>query len=290
MSTFSRRKSRGKVEENNLKKDLLNDDEISSNDYNNYQILVPSLSSSINNRTSSNILYLQNQYAIFTRSISQCNIGELIRQPEYVDKNEWIAHNIVTFFNHINALYEVLSEFCTKSTCSTMTGPQNSLYYWIDERGKKLKCSAPQYIDSAMTFMQKILSNDMIFPTRLDRNFPATFDMLVRKMVRLLFHCMAHIYAIHYRQLIEFELHPHLNSLFLHFISFIIKSDIIPSDYSISNTNTNTNSLTISNQIEIRELRAELESLSLLYELLAKQWQHAYAQANAQKRKMTNNQ
>jgi hypothetical protein len=122
----------------------------------------------------------------------------------------------------------------------------------------------------------------------VDNKFPATFDVLIRKMTRLLFHCLAHIYAAHYRQLIDLELNPHLNSLFLHFISFLIKSDIIPSDSST--VNTNSNSLTISGQIETRELRSELESLSVLYQLLAKQWQHAYAQASAQKRKTTNNQ
>ncbi len=126
----------------------------------------------------------------------------------------------------------------------------------------------------------------MILYICIDNKFPSTFDVLIRKLVRLLFHCLAHIYAVHYRQLIEYEMHPHLNSLFLHFISFLIKSDIIPSDSS--SVNTNSNSLTISGQIETRELRSELESLSLLYQLLAKQWQHAYAEASAQKRKTSN--
>ncbi|CAF2509388.1 unnamed protein product [Rotaria sp. Silwood2] len=195
---------------------------------------------------------------------------------------------VVSFFNHINILYGVISHLCTTSTCPIMIGPQNSLYYWIDERGKKVKYSAPQYIELAIIFIQKSLSNETIFPTRLDNKFPSTFSILIRKMVRLLFHCLAHIYAVHYNQLIEFELHPHLNSLFLHLISFLIKSDIIPSD--CSTVNTNSNSLTISSQIEIREFRTELESLSLLYQLLAKQWQHAYAQESAQKRKTSNNQ
>jgi len=97
-------------------------------------------------------------------------------------------------------------------------------------------------------------------------------------MVRLLYHCLSHIYAVHYVQLIEYDFHPHLNSLFLHFISFLIKSDLIGSD------NSNIN------QIETRELRSEIECLSVLYQLLAKQWQYAYAQASAQKRKLTNNQ
>ena len=114
----------------------------------------------------------------------------------------------------------------------------------------------------------------------LDNKFPSRFSILIVKMVRLLFHCLAHSYAIHYRQLIEYELHPHINSLFLHFVSFIIKCEIISTDIKY----------TISNQIETRELRSELESLSILYELLAKQWQIAYAQASAQKRKISNNQ
>jgi hypothetical protein len=99
--------------------------------------------------------------------------------------------------------------------------------------------------------------------------------ILIRKIVRLLYHCLSHIYAVHYLQLIQYDFHPHLNSLFLHFISFLIKSDLIGSDNSNGNQN------------ETRELRSELECLSVLYQLLAKQWQYAYA--SAQKRKLTNN-
>ena len=36
---------------------------------------------------------------------------------------------------------------------------------------------------------------------------------------------------------------------------------------------------------DARELRSELETLDPLYQLLARQWRHAYAQASAQKRK-----
>jgi hypothetical protein len=111
-------------------------------------------------------------------------------------------------------------------------------------------------------------------------------------MVRLLFHAVAHLYAVHYRQLIELQLHPHLNSLFLHFILFLITSNIISSDCSIVHTNTSgtlSSSLTTPGQTDVRELRTELESLDILYQLLAKQWRHAYGQANAQKRKAANN-
>ena len=79
------------------------------------------------NCRSSSLVYLKSEYAIFIRSFCECNIGELIRQPDGVDRNEWIANNIVAFFNHVNALYNAMCDFCTTTTCPVMTGPQNRL-------------------------------------------------------------------------------------------------------------------------------------------------------------------
>jgi hypothetical protein len=110
-----------------------------------------------------------------------------------------------------------------------------------------------------------------------------TFDVLIRKMFRLLYHCLSHIYANHYYQLIEFELNSHLNSIYLHLISFLIKSGLIL--YENCNINViNHLSLSISAQFETRELRSELQSLAILYQLLAKRWQHVYAQQVTQKK------
>jgi hypothetical protein len=136
-----------------------------------------------------------------------------------------------------------------------------------------------------MNFVLKIIESI------LDQQFPLYFDSLVRKMVRLLFHAVAHLYAVHYRQLIDLQLHPHLNSLFLHFISFLITSNIISSDCSTVHTNSSgtlSSSLTTPGQTDARELRTELDTLDVLYQLLANQWRHAYGQACAQKRKAAN--
>lgn len=252
----------------------------------------PSLTSThptSSNNNSSTLLYLQPEYAICTRSLTECNIHDLIRQPNGVDKNEWVANNIVAFYNHVNALYNAIHGFCTIQNCPMMTGPQNSLYYWIDEKNKKIKCPAPQYVDNTLMYIQRTLSDETIFPTRLDQQFPLYFDSLVRKMVRLLFHTIAHLYEKHFQQLIDVQLHPHLNSLFLHFILFLITSNIISSpDSSIVNncsTTNNSSSLTILSQTDARELRADLDSLDELYQILGKQWQLAYGQICAQKRR-----
>lgn len=39
-------------------------------------------------------------------------------------------------------------------------------YLWFDEKGKKTRVAAPQYIDYVMTFIQKTISDETIFPTK----------------------------------------------------------------------------------------------------------------------------
>ncbi|GJS50130.1 MOB kinase activator-like 1A protein [Tanacetum coccineum] len=49
------------------------------------------------------------------------NLREAVRLPPGEDLNEWLAINAVDFFNQVNLLYGTLTEFCTSSTCPTMT-------------------------------------------------------------------------------------------------------------------------------------------------------------------------
>lgn len=39
-------------------------------------------------------------------------------------------------------------------------------YYWYDEKGKKSKCTAPQYVDFVMSSVQKLVTDEDIFPTK----------------------------------------------------------------------------------------------------------------------------
>ncbi|CAF0991034.1 unnamed protein product [Didymodactylos carnosus] len=232
---------------------------------------------------SQNLLpYLRPEYAVFTRAVSESNIAELIRQPAGVDRNEWIASNTVSFFNHVNLLYGAMSDYCTQSTCPVMTGPQNSQYYWYDERSKKIKCSAPQYMDYAMMYIQRQLNDETIFPTRLDQSFPISFDVHVRKIVRYLFHCVAHLYSSHYRDCVSIHLHPHLNSLFLHFLTFLFTFHINGSNSSTTVDSVN-NLTTTSNQLlqqdnNKNDLKSDIDTLDMLYQLLAHQWKGIYQQ------------
>ncbi|ERL91246.1 hypothetical protein D910_08581 [Dendroctonus ponderosae] len=95
----------------------------------------------------------------------------------------------------------------------------NETYLWFDEKGKKTKVAAPQYIDYVMTFIQKTISDETIFPTKYANEFPVSFESIVRKIVRLLYHVVAHLYAAHFKEVLLLGLHSHLNLTFAHLMA-----------------------------------------------------------------------
>ncbi|CAH0561262.1 unnamed protein product [Brassicogethes aeneus] len=140
----------------------------------------------------------------------------LVDLPAGLDYNEWLASHTMALFDHVNLVYGTVSEFCTPSGCPDMTGPGQKIYLWFDEKGKKTKVAAPQYIDYVMTFIQKTISDETIFPTKYANEFPSSFESIVRKIVRLLFHVVAHLYAAHFKEVALLGLHTHLNLTFAH--------------------------------------------------------------------------
>ena len=57
----------------------------------------------------------------------------------------------------------------------------------------------------------------MVFDILLSANeFPSSFESIVRKILRLLYHVVAHIYHCHFREVALLGLHVHLNCVFAH--------------------------------------------------------------------------
>lgn len=81
----------------------------------------------------------------------------------------------VEFFQQINMLYGTLAEFCTESTCPTMSAGPRYEYYWADGQTvkKPVKCSAPRYINNLMIWAQNHLENEAIFPSRIGMSPPS---------------------------------------------------------------------------------------------------------------------
>merc|ERR1740128_1503208 len=71
-----------------------------------------------------------------------------------------------------------------------------------------------------MTYVQKVVNDESSFPTKHGKEFPAQFDQVLRKVQKLLFHVIAHIYHSHFREIVLLGLHAHLNSIFAHIIEY----------------------------------------------------------------------
>ncbi|XP_055621205.1 MOB kinase activator-like 2 isoform X4 [Toxorhynchites rutilus septentrionalis] len=159
-------------------------------------------------------LYLEE--SVLERKLPDADLRLLVDLPAGLDYNEWLASHTLALFEHVNLVYGTISEFCTTSGCPDMTGPGTRMYLWFDEKGKKTRVAAPQYIDYVMTFTQKTVSDESIFPTKYANEFPSSFESIARKILRLLFHVIAHLYAAHFREVALLGLHAHLNLTFAH--------------------------------------------------------------------------
>lgn len=159
-------------------------------------------------------LYLEE--AALERQLPELDLRMLVDLPPGLDYNEWLASHTLSLFDHTNLIYGTISEFCTPTGCPDMTGPGLRTYLWFDEKGKKTRVAAPQYIDYVMTFTQRTVSDETIFPTKYANEFPSSFESIVRKILRLLYHVVAHIYHCHFREIALLGLHAHLNCVFAH--------------------------------------------------------------------------
>jgi len=137
----------------------------------------------------------------------------------------------VDFFNQINLLYGSITEFCTQETCSCMSaGPQYE-YHWVRRAPvscfacarilaqlrrltralwqadgvnikKPIQCSAPEYVDYLMTWVQQQLDDEAIFPSELGVPFPKDFETRLKNIYKRLFRVYAHMYHSHIEKII----------------------------------------------------------------------------------------
>jgi len=62
--------------------------------------------------------YQLRQYAEAT--LGGGSLRKIVKLPEGEDENEWLAVNMVDFYNHINLLYGSITEFCSPQSCPEM--------------------------------------------------------------------------------------------------------------------------------------------------------------------------
>lgn len=59
------------------------------------------------------------------------------------------------------------------------------------------------------------------------KEFPNSFESLVKKICRYLFHVLAHLYWAHFKETVALDLQGHLNTLFAHFVVFVREFNLV---------------------------------------------------------------
>ncbi|KAJ3269843.1 hypothetical protein HDU76_011251, partial [Blyttiomyces sp. JEL0837] len=85
-------------------------------------------------------------------------------------------------------------------------------YLWADGKviTKPIKCTAREYTDYLLSWVESQLDDDSLFPT--SDEFPPNFVSTVKQIFKRLFRFYAHVYHNHLKQLEEIGEDKHLNT------------------------------------------------------------------------------
>ena len=83
-------------------------------------------------------------------------------------------------------------------------------------------CSQPNSVRVPLSVcrLQRLTDCTPCSAAAADKDFPSSFDAHVKKIIRLLFNVLAHLYHGHFREIVLLNLHSHLNCLFSHLVLF----------------------------------------------------------------------
>lgn len=139
---------------------------------------------------------------------------------------------VFDFFNNLNHFYGVISEFCSIQSCPNMSASNGLAFTWPDQNKRQVSLPAPTYIDYVMSWVQKLLDDESVFPTKSGREFHPSFPSTAKHIYKQLFRIFAHIYHAHFNEILHLSLEAHFNSLFAHYVAFGKEYDLVdPTDF-----------------------------------------------------------
>lgn len=114
---------------------------------------------------------------------SGLDLRSVVRLPPGENIDDWIAVHVVDFFNRINLIYGTMAERCSETSCPVMAGGPRYEYRWQDERQyrRPAKLSAPRYMALLMDWIEGLINDEDVFPTRVGEYRPAGTSGLARE-------------------------------------------------------------------------------------------------------------
>ncbi|XP_016425581.1 MOB kinase activator 3C-like isoform X2 [Sinocyclocheilus rhinocerous] len=160
---------------------------------------------------------------------SGLNLRKVVQLPDGENINDWIAVHVVDFFNRINLIYGTVSEFCTEKSCPIMSGGPRYEYRWQDgdQYKRPTKLPALIYMNLLMNWIESLINNEDIFPTRVGVPFPKNFQQVCKKILSRLFRVFVHVYIHHFDMICSMGAEAHINTCYKHYYYFISEFSLI---------------------------------------------------------------
>lgn len=158
--------------------------------------------------------------------------------------NEWLAYNTIFIFQNTRSLWKIVQILIPQEEHSKVmnapTHPDKRMdeNYKIDDTiyfketqfnsGRKIKCSAPEYINFTFNEILGLISDTNEFPTKHDNPFKNDFvESTIKKILRLLINVLSHMYTRKiFMRLQEHGIHTRLNRVFAHITLLIRYADL----------------------------------------------------------------
>ncbi|XP_014391970.1 PREDICTED: MOB kinase activator 3C isoform X1 [Myotis brandtii] len=160
---------------------------------------------------------------------SGLDLRSVVRLPPGENIDDWIAVHVVDFFNRINLIYGTMAERCSETSCPVMAGGPRYEYRWQDERQyrRPAKLSAPRYMALLMDWIEGLINDEDVFPTRVGVPFPKNFQQVCTKILTRLFRVFVHVYIHHFDSILSMGAEAHVNTCYKHFYYFIREFSLV---------------------------------------------------------------
>jgi MOB kinase activator 1 len=140
-----------------------------------------------------------------------------VKLPNDEDLNEWLACNTADFFSEITLLWGLVLDGSEENDIMNVelgSGfPQGIEYRWADEKSKTpIKCNGPTYCEFVLTWIEKEINNEKLFPKSSGQTFPKQYLTQIKHLYTKIFRVFAIIYSHHFISLEKMGAVAHLNT------------------------------------------------------------------------------
>ncbi|XP_064401872.1 uncharacterized protein LOC135347766 isoform X2 [Halichondria panicea] len=150
-----------------------------------------------------------------------------VKCPKDMDRNSWIAVNVVTFSHRVLAVFKSV---CRDCTCPTMSGWHKDEYLWTDTQWtQSVSLPAKEYVARLMGWIKWQTEDRRVFPVEQRKTFPPPFSSACKTILCYLYRVLVHAATHHLDNSTESETKNDFTLCHKHFYFFVNEFNLIDS-------------------------------------------------------------